>query len=79
MQTTIDRSGRLVIPKSLREEIGLEAGDVEVVVDGAALRIAPITSDGVVERDGVVIIPAVGDGAMITDEDVQRLRDADRR
>ncbi|HEX8739005.1 MAG TPA: AbrB/MazE/SpoVT family DNA-binding domain-containing protein, partial [Casimicrobiaceae bacterium] len=28
MQTTIDRAGRIVVPKSLREALGLEAGQL---------------------------------------------------
>ncbi len=38
MQATIDKAGRLVIPKLLRDRLGLGPGVVEVVADGAALR-----------------------------------------
>jgi AbrB family looped-hinge helix DNA binding protein len=77
MRTTIDRAGRLVIPKALRDHLGLEPGPVEVVADGAALRVEPITEDVVVDRDGFLVIPSTG--ATVTDELVQALRHADQR
>ncbi|MFV0405762.1 MAG: AbrB/MazE/SpoVT family DNA-binding domain-containing protein [Propioniciclava sp.] len=46
MRATIDKAGRLVVPRQLRDQIGLTAGDVEVTVEGAGLRIEPAaTSD----------------------------------
>lgn len=76
MRTTIDKAGRLVIPRTLRDQIGLTAGEVDVVVDGAALRIAPPAGEDLVERDGRWVIPATG--AVIDDDLVQGLRDADQ-
>lgn len=67
----------MVIPKSLRDRLGLVPGEVELEADGAALRIEPVSGTGVVERDGRLVIPAAG--AEITAEDVEALRDADRR
>lgn len=77
MRTTIDRAGRLVLPKELRDRIGLRAGEVDVVVDGSGLRIEPVASDQLVERDGVLLVPA--SGASIDDDTVRFLRDADQR
>jgi AbrB family looped-hinge helix DNA binding protein len=77
MRTTIDKAGRLVIPKALRDRLGLRPGEVEVVADGAALRIEPVVSAELVERDGRLVIPA--SGSLLTDEDVRALRDADQR
>lgn len=77
MRTTIDKAGRIVIPRQMREEVGLTPGEVEVVVDGAGVRIEPVSSDGLVERDGRLVIPASGEP--LTDDDVSALRDADRR
>lgn len=40
MGTTVDAAGRLVIPKALRDAIGLAGGGaVEVTVDGSGLLI----------------------------------------
>jgi AbrB family looped-hinge helix DNA binding protein len=77
MRTTIDKAGRLVIPKSLRDRLGLRPGEVEVVVDGAELRVAPVVDDELVERDGRTVIPS--HGAVLTDDAVLALIDADRR
>ena len=77
MRSTIDKAGRLVIPKALRDELGLRPGDVELTADGAALRVVPVYDDALEEADGRLVIPAYG--VAIGDEHVQALRDADRR
>jgi AbrB family looped-hinge helix DNA binding protein len=77
MRTTIDAAGRLVIPKRLREEVGLGAGEVEVTAYGGSLRIEPVAADSLEERDGRFVIPAVG--VAVDDELVRALRDADQR
>jgi AbrB family looped-hinge helix DNA binding protein len=77
MRTTIDAAGRLVIPKHLRDRLGLRPGEVEVVADGAGLRVEPVATDELEERDGLLIITAAD--AAIDDETVQGLRQADQR
>jgi bifunctional DNA-binding transcriptional regulator/antitoxin component of YhaV-PrlF toxin-antitoxin module len=67
----------LVIPKQLRDELGLTPGEVEVSVQGAGLRVEPLAGESLEERDGRLVIPA--DGAEISADLVQTLRDADRR
>ena len=42
MRTTIDNAGHLVIPKTLREQSGITAGEVEVSLDGAVIRIESV-------------------------------------
>jgi bifunctional DNA-binding transcriptional regulator/antitoxin component of YhaV-PrlF toxin-antitoxin module len=78
MRTTIDAAGRLVIPRALRERAGLLGpSEVDVELDGAAIRIQPATGSGFVEeRDGIFVIPSTG--AVVTNEMVLELRDADR-
>ncbi len=40
MKTSIDKAGRVVIPASLRERLGLRAGtELDVVVDDLSLRL----------------------------------------
>ena len=42
MRTTIDRAGRVVIPKALRTALGLNGGDeVELSLEGERLALAP--------------------------------------
>ena len=77
MRTTIDRAGRLVIPKPLRDELGLGPGEVELTADGNALRVEAVAGRGVEERAGRLVIPA--SGVVIADDDVRRLRHADQR
>ena len=77
MRTTIDKAGRLVIPKSLRDQVGITAGEVEVSLDGAAIRIESVAADELVEADGLLLLPA---GGPELDEDaVRELRLADQR
>lgn len=77
MRATIDQAGRLVIPKALRDRLGLSPGVVEVIVDGAGLRVEPLVGDSLEQRGGRLVIPA--SGSVIDDAAVRALRDADRR
>jgi AbrB family looped-hinge helix DNA binding protein len=77
MKATIDKAGRLVIPKVLRDQLGFVPGEVEVSAYGAGLRVEPVAGDELVERDGLLFIPS--SGVQVTDETVRVLRDADRR
>lgn len=77
MKTTIDASGRLVIPKALRDQLGLVPGAVEVVADGAALRVEAIAQDGLEEWDGRLVIGA--SGAVLTDAMVRDAIEGGRR
>jgi AbrB family looped-hinge helix DNA binding protein len=77
MHATIDKAGRLVLPKALRDQIGLRPGEVNVFVDGTGLRIEPIAADALEERDGRLVVAPSGLG--IDAETVRTLRDADQR
>lgn len=75
MRVTIDKAGRLVIPKSLRDQAGIAPGEVDISLDGAAIRIEPIVTDGLLDVDGLLLLPA---GGVELDEDaVRELRLAD--
>jgi hypothetical protein len=68
----------LVIPKQLRDEVGLRPGEVEVTAYGTGLRVEPLTEDdSLVERAGRLVIPSVG--LPIDDDLVRSLRDAGQR
>ena len=77
MRSTIDRAGRLVIPKPLRDSIGLVPGEVEITVDGAGLHIAPLADDRLEEEGGLLVIPVAD--VTVSDDLVRTLRDADQR
>lgn len=67
----------MVIPKPLRERLGLRPGEVEVVADGTGIRVEPIALESLESRAGRLVIPAAG--TPIDDEMVRALRDADQR
>ena len=76
MRTTMDSAGRIVLPKTLRLDVGIVPGEVEIVVDGNALRITPIATDQLIEEDGLLLLP---EGPPATSDDIRELRLADQR
>jgi AbrB family looped-hinge helix DNA binding protein len=78
MQTKLDSVGRVVVPKPLREALGLTAGStVDISRYGAGLQIVPAGRTArLVEESGALV--ATGETA-IDDETVFGLIDAGRR
>jgi AbrB family looped-hinge helix DNA binding protein len=77
MRATIDKAGRLVIPRPLRERIGLGGGGtVEIDIDGSGLRIRPVAGDRLREDGDLWVIPRTG--ARVDDATVREWIDADR-
>jgi AbrB family looped-hinge helix DNA binding protein len=78
VEVTIDQMGRILLPKALRDRLGLVAGAVIDISDyGDGLHLAPAGRTARLERhDGKLV--AVSD-TVITDEDVLGLIDAGRR
>ena len=66
-----------MIPRRLRERVGLSPGEVEITVDGAGIRVEPVAGEGLTEVADRLVIPA--SGAVVDDALVEALRDADRR
>lgn len=66
-----------MIPKALRDNLGLRPGVVEVRAEGAGIRLDVPADDSLEERDGRLVIPAAG--ANVDDELVRSLRDAGRK
>ena len=67
----------MVVPKALRDSIGLVPGEVEITVDGAGLHIAPLAEERLEDEGGLLVIPATD--IDISDDLVRTLRDADQR
>ena len=67
----------MVIPRQLRDRVGITPGEVEITVDGAGVRIEPVAGEGLVEVGGRLVIPA--SGVQVDDTLVRELRDADQR
>ena len=77
----MDRVGRIVIPKGLRDQLGLRADEeLEATIDGHAIRLEPRAAPGRVvgQRDGVALLRSITN-ATLTDPMVRDLRDADQR
>lgn len=77
MKVTIDRVGRVVIPKRIRDSLGLAPDtELEVIPDGSGLRLEPIRrrERSVEMSDGLPILGHV-DGVVLTDADVRQIRD----
>jgi AbrB family looped-hinge helix DNA binding protein len=64
MRTTIDRAGRIVVPKSLRAALGLNGGDeVEITLTGERIELVPAPRKvSLREGSGGLLISDVGVG-----------------
>jgi AbrB family looped-hinge helix DNA binding protein len=86
MKTSIDRAGRVVVPKVVREQLGLTPGqEIDIRVrDGKIIEIEPRSVPMHVEKRGrvTVIVPDEPVPMMTADdvrEVVERQRDPERR
>jgi AbrB family looped-hinge helix DNA binding protein len=78
MKVAIDKAGRIVVPKPLRDELGIAPGtplEIEVV-DGHLELSAPYRPPTVVEGPNGPVVAVTG--TPITDEDVRRVLEAAR-
>ena len=81
MRTTIDGAGRIVIPKRMREEVGLSAGaEVEVELHDGRIEIEPIYLDTrLVIRDGHPVFETDVEMPVLTAADVRDVLERVRR
>ncbi|MCP1387777.1 AbrB/MazE/SpoVT family DNA-binding domain-containing protein [Corynebacterium sp. TA-R-1] len=78
MQAKIDSGGRLLIPKSLRDALGLTPGSVvDISAHGGGLTVIPGGRTARVERNEDGFLVAYG-STPVTDDDVFALIDAGR-
>lgn len=81
MRTTIDRAGRVVIPKALREQAQLEAGvEIEVEFRDGRIELEPATAPmRLVKRAKRATIEAEGEMPTLTSADVRTVLEHVRR
>ena len=83
MKTTIDRAGRVVIPKPMREELGLRGGEeLEITAREGRIEIEPASPPmALVERDGFLAAEIEGDDPppTLTADDVREVLERLRR
>jgi len=80
MRVSVDKVGRIVIPKRLRDQAGIGAEtELDIVFDGVAITLEPVvTHERIIDRrDGLPLLRAVPDG-VLTDDVVRALRDEQR-
>lgn len=81
MRTTIDTAGRVVIPKVIRDELGLLGGqEIEVIARDGQVVIEPAgTAVHLVEEKGLLVGKADEDLPPLTTEQVRDIIDRVRR
>jgi AbrB family looped-hinge helix DNA binding protein len=81
MRTTIDRAGRLVIPKALRDALGLESGTpLEINARDGRLEIEPVPTAMRLERRGRGLVAVTDEPLPALDaDDVRAVLEAMRR
>lgn len=84
MRTTIDGAGRVVVPKTYRERLGLRPGqEVQFDETDVGLLLTPVAPEPrILETpEGPVIVPEAveSEGVALTDDAVRALLEAGRR
>jgi AbrB family looped-hinge helix DNA binding protein len=81
MRTTIDRLGRVVVPKPLRDRLGLRGGEaLEVEERDGVLELRPAATEvRVVETAEGPVLESIADLAPLTDADVRDVLEQVRR
>jgi AbrB family looped-hinge helix DNA binding protein len=80
--TTIDKAGRVVIPKTLREQFGIQAGDkLEMTGSGGVISVRPIRAKAPLRKEHGIWVYHTGQPAadalsqLIDREREKRIRD----
>jgi AbrB family looped-hinge helix DNA binding protein len=79
METTLDRFGRIIIPKNVRDDMGLEVGVVlQIETKGEKIVLQPVQGEPkIIAKKGILVFTgtAVGDvGAALQEHRKRRLK-----
>jgi AbrB family looped-hinge helix DNA binding protein len=75
----IDLAGRIVLPKPVREQLALRAGDrLKLSIQGAGLSLTPAKQSAGFVRRGRALVFSSGDDATLAPRTVQEIIDASR-
>lgn len=78
METTIDAAGRLVVPKRLRDELGLVAGTrLDVSIYGSGLAVVPQGRAARLVREGAHLVAS--SERRVSEDELFAIIDAGRR
>lgn len=79
MEATIDSGGRILLPKSLRDALGLAPGSkVDISAYGGGVQVTPGGRTARLQRDASGRLVAVSE-TIVTDDDMFALIDSGRR
>jgi len=81
MRSTIDKAGRVVVPKAMREELGLTGGtEIEIGLVDGRIEIEPVSSHVRLERKrGRLVAASDREMPVLTSDDVRALLEKLRR
>ena len=81
MRSTIDKAGRVIVPKAMRDELGLTGGtEVEIGLVDGKVEIAPVASHIRLERKrGRLVAASNREMTALTADDVRALLEKLRR
>jgi len=81
MRSTIDKAGRVIVPKAMRDELGLTGGtEIEIGLVDGRIEIAPVASHIRLERKrGRLVAASDREMPVLTSDEVRALLEKLRR
>jgi AbrB family looped-hinge helix DNA binding protein len=75
----IDHAGRIVVPKSVRQELAIKAGDTfKISIQGVAVTLTPNKKSAGFVRKGKALVFSTADAETLSEETVQEVLESGR-